>query len=230
MRIKNWKRFQHFDKRRPPWIKLYREILDQREMAELSDLAFRVLIQLWLLASEDKEMEGNLPDLETIAFRLRIKKDNLNKALSELSAFLCSDVINEISNGYQVDIKMISTRHQDVTSETEKEIKKEGEGDYISGSPPEVTEVSRDYKKEAGEVLEFLNKKTARRYDFISTNLDFIAGRLKEGASVQDCKSIIAMKCRKWLTDEKMKDYLRPATLFNKTKFAQYKGELIIIE
>ncbi len=28
-RIKNWDKFQHFKNRRPPWIKLHREILDQ---------------------------------------------------------------------------------------------------------------------------------------------------------------------------------------------------------
>jgi len=34
------------------------------------------------------------------------------------------------------------------------------------------------------------------------------------------------MKCREWGADEKMEEYLRPATLFNATKFAQYRGKL----
>ena len=36
MRIKNWNRFQHFKDRKPPWIKLYRDILD--------DLAFQPVV------------------------------------------------------------------------------------------------------------------------------------------------------------------------------------------
>jgi hypothetical protein len=38
---------------------------------------------------------------------------------------------------------------------------------------------------------------------------------------------VIAKKCREWLHDEHMNEYLRPATLFNRTKFAQYQGELV---
>lgn len=78
---------------------------------------------------------------------------------------------------------------------------------------------------EAGVVLSFLNEKTGKRFES-QTNIDFILARLREGATVDDCRAVIAMKCREWLTDEKMCKFLRPATLFNKTNFAQYKGEL----
>jgi uncharacterized phage protein (TIGR02220 family) len=37
---------------------------------------------------------------------------------------------------------------------------------------------------------------------------------------------VIAKKTREWLHDEHMTEYLRPATLFNRTNFAQYQGEL----
>lgn len=75
-------------------------------------------------------------------------------------------------------------------------------------------------------VLQFLNEKTGRGYKPVKANLELIAARLKEGASVDDCRAVIAKKCREWLGDEKMAMYLRPATLFNRTKFAQYQGEL----
>jgi uncharacterized phage protein (TIGR02220 family) len=76
------------------------------------------------------------------------------------------------------------------------------------------------------EVLEFLNVKTGRRYRPVKSNITMIAARLKEGATVQECRQVIAMKCREWGTDEKMATFLRPATLFNAEKFAQYQGEL----
>jgi len=102
MVIRNWKKFQHFKDRRPPWIKLHREMLENRDMVSLSDKAFRVLIGLWLLASEDPNGNGELPNPEDIAFRLRISKSCVDKALGELVSFVHQDDITVISEGYQV--------------------------------------------------------------------------------------------------------------------------------
>lgn len=82
---------------------------------------------------------------------------------------------------------------------------------------------------EAREVLEFLNEKAGRRYQANRVNLGFILARLKDGATVTECRQVIAKKCREWGADEKMAEYLRPATLFNATKFAQYQGELVVV-
>ena len=76
------------------------------------------------------------------------------------------------------------------------------------------------------QLLQFLNEKTGRNYQPVRANIELILARLKDGASVDDCRAVIAKKCREWATDDKMRFYLRPATLFNRTKFAQYQGEL----
>lgn len=81
---------------------------------------------------------------------------------------------------------------------------------------------------DALEVLNFLNSKTGKAYRATRSNLDLILARLKDGASVQDCKQVIARKVMDWIHDDKMRSYLRPATLFNRTKFDQYTGELVI--
>jgi len=81
------------------------------------------------------------------------------------------------------------------------------------------------FKDDAIQVLEFLNLKTGKHYRPLKANLDLIAARLAEGAQVSDCRGIIVRQARKWMgTDQEM--YLRPATLFNATKFAQYSGEI----
>jgi hypothetical protein len=116
MRIKNWEKHQHFKDRRPPWIKLYKDILEQRDIAMLSDCTFRVLIGIWLLASEDELMEGHLPEIDEIAFRLRIEKPKIIKALNELGAFLIHD-----------DIATISPRYWDDVLETETETETKAE-------------------------------------------------------------------------------------------------------
>jgi uncharacterized phage protein (TIGR02220 family) len=79
---------------------------------------------------------------------------------------------------------------------------------------------------EAREVLAFLNKMTGRKYRDVPTNLDLIAARLKEGATVAECKAVIAIQVREWKDDPKWSRYLRPATLFNATKFWQYHGKV----
>lgn len=80
---------------------------------------------------------------------------------------------------------------------------------------------------EARRILAFLNEKAQRRYQANRVNLRFIESRLKDGATPVECRQVIVKKCREWKGDPKMELYLRPATLFNSTKFAQYQGELV---
>lgn len=116
MKIKNWSKFQHFKDRRPPWVKLYRDLLDDMEWHQLDPLSSKVLVTLWLLASEDGNQDGNLPNAKTIAWRLRMTETEVLACISKLSHWLERDDINAISNGYQSD-----------TPETETETKKEAE-------------------------------------------------------------------------------------------------------
>ena len=78
----------------------------------------------------------------------------------------------------------------------------------------------------ARSVIDFLNRRAGRNFDLNNRkNLDFVCARLKEGYSEQTIKQVTAMMCRKWRNTE-MDAYLRPATLYNATKFAQYHGLL----
>lgn len=93
----------------------------------------------------------------------------------------------------------------------------------LSGKP-DVSALKADAKA----ILAFLNAKAGRAYRENDANLDFIVARLREGYTPQECKQVVAKKCREWSADEKMAEYLRPATLFNRTKFNQYAGELVV--
>lgn len=108
---------------------------------------------------------------------------------------------------------------------------------YMSGKPDVLihrqdlinrTKTSALLNQQAIEVLQFLNEKAGRNYRPEDPNLQLIIARLNSGASVMDCRQVIAKKTREWKGDEKMDVYLRPATLFNATKFAQYLGELVL--
>lgn len=78
------------------------------------------------------------------------------------------------------------------------------------------------------DILNFLNDQTGRTYEPTKINLSFISQRIEEGATPDKCRQVIIMKTKEWLNDPKMYKYLRPATLFNKTKFSLYLEELNI--
>jgi uncharacterized phage protein (TIGR02220 family) len=82
----------------------------------------------------------------------------------------------------------------------------------------------------AKAILEFLNQKTNRNYRPVEANLKLIVDRLESGVTVTQCRQVIAKKTREWLNNEKMEEYLRPATLFHPMKFEQYLGELLTAE
>jgi hypothetical protein len=111
IKIKNWEELQHFKDRNPIWIKLYRRILDQRDIMTLSSDAFKFLVCLWLLASEDKKQSGTLPTVEDIAWRVKLSESRVKELLKEVDIFLISD-------GYQKDIP--EKRREETEKETEK--------------------------------------------------------------------------------------------------------------
>ena len=121
MQIKNWKKFQHFKDRKPPWVKLYRDVLDDLEWYELDPLASKVLVMCWLIASED---DGKLPPAKTLAFRLRMTEKQTIDCLNKLSHWLEQDDISVISERYQSDSLETETETE---TETEKEREKETE-------------------------------------------------------------------------------------------------------
>jgi len=115
-KIKNWHQFQHFKDRKPPWIKLYRDLLDDVDWHDLDPKAAKHLVMIWLVASE---YDGELPDMKTLAFRLRVPENEAKSIVSKLSHWLIQTDISVILERYQVDSLEI---------ETEKETEREVEG------------------------------------------------------------------------------------------------------
>jgi hypothetical protein len=130
MKIKNWTKFQHFKDRRPPWVKLYRDILDDLEWHELDPLAAKVLVMLWLIASENN---GRIPDNKTLAFRLRLTEVKTKEIIIKLSHWLEQDDMTTISEQYQSD----STERE---TETETETKTKRESATVVACPPDVSQ------------------------------------------------------------------------------------------
>jgi len=117
----------------------------------------------------------------------------------------------------------LSTLDIDTDIDTEKKT-------TLSGLQPDASPIRKKnghhYLATARSLLAFLNEKTGRNYKPVDINLSMIVARLKEGHTERECKLVILRKFHDWGTDEKMAEYLRPATLFNATKFNQYVGEI----
>lgn len=116
MRIKNWNKFQHFKDRKPIWIKLYRDLLDDLNWHELDGKSAKALVMIWLIASENF---GKLPELKSLAFRLRMSEKDTKDIVTKLSAWLEHDDINTISDQYQDDMPEKRREETDKEKETD---------------------------------------------------------------------------------------------------------------
>ena len=138
IKVKDWNKFQHFKDRKPPWIKLYRDILDDLEWHELDPVAAKALVAIWLIASEN---DGELPEVKKLAFRLRVTEKQAISIVLQLDHWLIQDDINLISDCYQSDSLEIEIEKETYRKETET--KKETEKRERT---PRATRLSQDWQ------------------------------------------------------------------------------------
>lgn len=124
---KKWSEFQHYKDRSPPWIKLHRELLNNREFMCLPLASKALAPLLWLLASESKDGSFDASTAE-LAFRLRLTESEVEQGLKPL-----------ISKGFFLDAStMLAPRLQDATPETEGEGEAETKEAKASSSPAKL--------------------------------------------------------------------------------------------
>lgn len=92
-------------------------------------------------------------------------------------------------------------------------------GDIIEQARPPI-------ESDIDEIIDYLNAATSSKF---SKNTDAtrkaIRARLKAGATVDDFHKVIDHKVEKWGNDERMREYLRPQTLFAPSHFESYLNE-----
>lgn len=116
LQIKDWAKFQHFKDRTPPWVKLYRTLLDDIEWHKLDGVSAKYLVMLWLIAAETDH--GTLPGIEEIAFRLRTDIKTISKLIPKLSHWIVDVDITAIS---KVRSKVPGEKETEEETETEEE-------------------------------------------------------------------------------------------------------------
>lgn len=95
--------------------------------------------------------------------------------------------------------------------------------------PETTTENTKNYSPAKDEpsfpwesIIDYLNEKAGKHYRHTEANKRLVMARHKEGFSAEDMRQVIDNQCAEWLKDSHMNQYLRPATLFQASKFEGY--------
>lgn len=143
------------------------------------------------------------------------------KQYGEIPSFSQHQVIN---NRETESCLPENPRVKDASTRVQVEGRKEGRKGRERKGKEGASQEERDIAKQA---IDFLNLKANRRYEHTDSNLAFVIARLRDGKTLQDLKTVIARKCRDWIGNPEMEQYLRPETLFNATKFSSYFGQCV---
>jgi len=186
MKIKNWEDFQHYKDRRPPWIKLYRELLDDKNWFSLSGDDAKTLVMLWIIAAEDKNMVGELPSVEDLAFRLRKSLEETKSTILRLNHWLEHDASDLLADGLQVAIPETETE-----TETNKEAEAETDNKNKQKGTTEAVQAVFDHY--------FKVFKKTKAYLLTDKRVKLIQKALKRGHDVETLKqAIVGMSRDTW--------------------------------
>ena len=176
---------------------------ENRYFAELYDV-HKITISNWLKNLEDNGY-----------IRTELKYVYGTKQVSKRLIYINDTPISQIAKGYK------SNDYDPVNQNTKEEL-----STTSNNNTRDIYTTSRNstrvpYK----EIIDYLNEKTGRNYKHkAKINQRVIKARMNEGYTLEDFKTVIDKKSVEWNDDVKMKEYLRPETLFG-TKFDRYLNE-----
>lgn len=118
-RVLDFEKRQHYKKRRPPWVKLHAERLDDYKFLCLSDASKAHALLLDLLASK---LDNRIPfDAEFVTGKIGAK------TTVDLESLIAQGVIEMLADGEQHDIALLASRTQDAPPEGEAKTESEAD-------------------------------------------------------------------------------------------------------
>lgn len=136
----------------------------------------------------------------------------INSDIFDINISLSTNQVTSKSTTSQPRVNQ-RVNHELTTKEERKNVIKNERNNILSSSELD----------EAKGILEYLNQKANRSFRPVSAHLDPIRARLNEaGVTAEGVRQMIDVKCADWLNDRNLSQYLRPQTLFRKSKFAEY--------
>ena len=133
-----------------PWLKLWREMLEDPKIGRLSDRLFRRWIQILIMADDD----GSLPDPADMSWIIRVDQDELETDLADLAT---TGLVHNKGNGWIVTNYV---KRQSPMSNAERQAlyrKRKHKSNYYSNEDVTfryVEEEEEEEEEEEGEVEE----------------------------------------------------------------------------
>lgn len=222
------------------YIKIWRKTLDSGLLQLPNSLALFVYM---LMEATHKPIRYGTVELKRgqlvtgrhkLSTELGMSEQSVRTALEHLIKF--DFVTSKATNKYTVYTIVNYNKYQDMDSAPNQQNNQQVTSEQPTSNQQVTTIQEHKHintkeikplsdKSDVLEVLGYLNEKASRNYKPVEANAKFITARINEGATVEEMKRVIDKKVMDWGNDQNMNKYLRPATLFNAEKFAQYSGE-----
>lgn len=161
-RVRNWEKYQSFNKDRPNWIKLHTSILDDYEYCQLPDTSKTLFVHLCIAAAL---LNNRIPnDIVWLRRKLSLRRIDLAGLLDAGFIEWCNDGNTDVT-------QPLHSR--------DREEKRRGEGERArEGTPPKILDGFKPTRKMIEEVK--------AKYGFSDSTIDletqkFIKFRQKEG-------------------------------------------------
>ncbi len=186
-------------------------------------------IENWLIALEREELITRyvIDGRQYLQVAKWTKHNRLRAKFSKYPPpdLTCQHVTADADNTKHTLADVSNSNHLPIYTDTESDTESRGKTCRV---PRKKTRKPTPVDSDSGvieQVASYLNNATGRSYK--STGAALVKGvkaRLKEDYVLNDFQRVIDHKTAQWLSDDKMKAYLRPETLFS-AKFESYLQE-----
>lgn len=196
------------------YIKLFVDYLDAIEpLADAERGRLLTALLIYARTGESVDLSGN----ERYVFpMMRAQIDRDRAAVKEIED-------SRRAAGRKGGLSSVSSKKKQNKANASKQSKdKEEDQDKDQDKDQDQDKENINIARQAEQIISFLNENAGTSYKATSKATQrLISARLNDGFTVQDFFTVIEKRCRKWLKDPKMAQYLRPQTLFG-TKFEGY--------
>ena len=207
------------------WFRLYHEFATDPKIQMLSEANQRRFVMLLCLKCCNGDV--TLHDDE-VAFQLRISNEEWSETKQVL---IKKNLINESNEPVAWDKRQFVSDSSAARVAKHRAAKKQqGKACNVTVTPPDTdtdtdTDTDKTYCQEkipdAEIALENLNAVCWKKFRPTKTNLKNINARLKEKYTLEDLAIVAEHKSFTWAKDPRMREYLRPQTLYSE-KFESY--------
>ena len=236
------------------WIKICTDIFDDEKMLlieTLPDADSIIVIWFKLLAFAGKTNNSGVfmmnnrvaytEDMLSTIFRR--KKSTVNLAFRTFQEFGMVEIINNVltipnwskhqnfdkiekNNEYMREyMREYREKQKQIACKVNSKVNSKVNVSALEENRIEENRNTLSSKLDCTYIINYLNKKTNKNFKAnTKATKEHINARAKEGFSEDDFIKVIDIKVKKWADDPKMKDFLRPQTLFS-TKFESYLNE-----